>query len=300
MINDKRISSLLNSVLSVFLLISLFDTFTYSGFVFKHLSFVVAVAFSLVALIAYLFFLKLFNTKFLRNISFSLVVLFVMLYFVSSLLEELIYTNFIFSHSHLHPSILLLSTILVSCIFLLNGDRKKVYFYIWFLPFLILGQYIFADFDVIKKKPVFVAQNARLDYDKKMEILIEKLPYDYIMFIKANTPEKSSILLPPQSFPWEKTSNIAYLRYFLFPRMLINGNEKDPKIELENVDFVLIDYGETYESQYGHTNGWPKFDIESEYIIYWDPKTNETWQDKTGIYKYDPNVITEKWGLIKI
>lgn len=167
--------------------------------------------------------------------------------------------------------------------------------------FAVMTQYLIKDIRTVRdSRPLFILRNINLDNDSKMGMKIGKLPYDYTMFIKDNTSPNSTILIPPQGYPWDKTGNVGYLRYLLFPRSLINGNEKDSSVDINNVDYVLIDYGETNVSEYGYTNVWPKFNINGEYIIYWDPTTQRTWQDNSGVYKYSMNDKNERWGIIKI
>jgi len=179
--------------------------------------------------------------------------------------------------------------------------NKIARFIFYGLLILIIGQYAIKDLDIVKDgRPFFITRNINLSYDKKMEMKIGKVPYDYAMFIKNNTPANATILIPPQAYPWDKTSNVAYLRYFLYPRNLINGGEKEPNVDINSVDYVLIDYGETNISQYGYTNVWPKFDVKGEYIIYWDPISGKIWQGVAGNYRYDPKDLSEKWGIIKI
>jgi len=172
---------------------------------------------------------------------------------------------------------------------------------IYAILFLVLGQYIVKDFNGIKgSRPFFILRNINLSYDAKMEIMVGKTSYNYVIFLKENTPEDSTILIPPQGFPWPHTSNVGYFRYFLYPRKLVNGNEKDSKVDLKSVDFVLIDYGETKISQYGFTNVWPKFDVDGEYIIYWDPVSKKTWKADNSKYTYDKSDLVERWGIVKI
>lgn len=198
---------------------------------------------------------------------------------------------------------ILIITVTVVGIFSMSKKRiiKWLNVFLWLTLLGVFGQFVIRDLGVVRgDRPVFMLRNVNLDYNSKMEMKIGKVSYDYILFIKDNTSENTTILIPPQAYPWYETSNIAYMRYFLFPRNLINGDEKDPKVDIKSVDYVLIDYGETTVSQYGYTNVWPKFNVEGKYIIYWDPQTGAVRTDKTGIYKYVVGDNTEKWGLIKI
>lgn len=217
------------------------------------------------------------------------------------ILEKVKYPNYIFSHFHLHPFLFLISVILMTVIFLLNNNERKSHILLHVTLFFILVQYAIVDFNSVKKaQPLFILKNSGLSHDQKMEISIEKVPYDYAMFVKNFIPEDSTILIPPQGYPWPQTGNVAYLRYFTYPRKLINGNERDPKVDLKDVDFVLIDYGETTISEYGFTNVWPKFDVDGEYIIYWNPTDGITQKVENGKYIYEPDSNTKLWGIIKV
>ena len=295
------ILSILNSVLSITFLISLLEAFTYAGFFAKHFRPLFGVGTVMLLAVLFLVFKKFGESKLFRNAISVAAFLFVAAYVMSDILEKLTYPNFIFSHFHFQTYLLLLSAILMACLFLLNESEKRIRILIYTALIFVFGQYLITDFATIKgKRPVFILKNINLSYDKKMEMTIGKVVYDYAIFIKNKTPANATILIPPQAYPWDKTSNVAYLRYFLYPRNLINGDEKDPKVDIQGVDYVLIDYGETNISQYGYTNVWPKFNVVGVEITYWDPTSGKTWQDKTGDYRYDPKDSSEKWGIIKI
>lgn len=177
----------------------------------------------------------------------------------------------------------------------------KIHFLFYGIIILVLGQYAIRDFNVVKyNRPFFILKNINLSYDKKMEMAVGKIPYDFALFIKNNTSPDSTILIPPQGYPWDKTSNVAYFRYFLYPRTLINGNEKDSNTDIKSVDYVLIDYGETDILQYGFTNVWPKFNVNGEYIIYWNPLDGTVRKVDNGKYIYNPDNKIEEWGIINI
>jgi hypothetical protein len=143
-----------------------------------------------------------------------------------------------------------------------------------------------------------------LPYEAKMWLKMGFL-YDYANFIKKNTPSDAVILIPPQGFPWSMTGNALYFRYFLYPRQLINGKEKEPGVDFkkENIDYVLLAWGESSISEYGFTNGWPKFFVPARRIIY-QKNIQETGNLEAEIVKKDfyPDDPTnfKRWGLIEI
>lgn len=50
--------------------------------------------------------------------------------------------------------------------------------------------------------------------------------YDFISFIKENTPEDANIVFPPQSNQYPRIGNLGLNSYFLLPRSLYHGNEQ--------------------------------------------------------------------------
>lgn len=292
---------ILNSFLVVFFLYSLSESFTYYGFWFKHFGKLVYFLF-FICFVSLLFFFRRFNSYiFANNFILVIVYTFTIFYVFLISLEKLVYPNFVFSHFHLHPDMLILPLTALVVIFFINQVESTITGFLNFLIFFLLLQYILVDLSLLKNEnPVFVIKNLRLDYDEKMRLSVGKLPYDYAIFIKNNTPKESVILIPPQGFPWPQTGNGAYLRYFIYPRKLINGKEKEAGVDLSKVDFVLLDYGESNASEYGYTNYWPKFDIPSEYIIYWNPGSGEVIREDKTLYRYDLNEKDKLWGLIKV
>lgn len=212
------------------------------------------------------------------------------------------YSNYVFSHFHVHLELLLLCLLILSVsLFWLGSGGERVNFVLRVVILFILIDYIVAGFNSIENgRPIFILKNLGLTNVQKMEMAMGKTFYDYTIFLKENTQEDSIVLIPPQGFPWSQTGNSGYLRYFLYPRTLVNGGENEPGTDLNSVDYVLIDYGETTISEYGYTNIWPKFDISGEYIIYWDPQTGKTWRDDGGIYTYKKGDSAVRWGILKI
>ncbi len=298
---NKILFNLINALLLTLLASSLVEAFTYSGFLIKHFGLGIGLALLSIFALSFYLFRKIYKNSIIMKMLVMATYLMTILYLIFSTLEKINYSNYVFSHFHLHPYLFLLSTILMSLLFLINDKTTKVNIYIYVVLFIVSLQYLINGATEISRSHIgFMFKNINANYNEKMEVLVEKIPYDFAMFIKNNTPENSTILIPPQSYPWDKTSNVGYLRYFLYPRNLINGGEKNSAVDLSTIDFVLIDYGETNISENGFTNVWPKFDVKGNSILYWNPETGETIEDKTGIYKYNENDRSEKWGIIRI
>ena len=299
--NNKNIFSLVNAILVTSFVCSIVEAFTYTGFIAKHFDLRIGFGILFIFVITFFIFRKFYKSIFFKKLLIISAYLLTAAYLLFDTLEKVNYGNFVFSHFHLNVYLLLSCAIIMSVIFLINSDKNKTSKYIYSVLGVILIQYLVTDIVGVTKSNIgFMIKNPKATYDQKMEVAIEKKPYDFAMFIKSNTPENVTILIPPQGYPWPQTSNTAYFRYFLYPRNLVNGGERESKVDLKTIDYVLIDYGETTISEHGFTNIWPKFDVKGEYIVYWDSETGETTTDNMGIYKYNESDKSEKWGLIKL
>lgn len=296
----KLITTIASSLLSVLLAICLVETVTYAGFYLKYFNVSVGVGTGFLFLFSIFIFSSLYGKKIIQNGLFIASLTLSIIYVILDILEMVNYLNYVFSHFHIHLYLLLLSVLLLLLLTVINNTKKRLDTLIHFLVVLTVAKYLVNGINKTRISNVFfIFKNKNLTYGEKMKISVGDLTYDYAVFIKENTESDSTILIPPQGYPWPQTGNKAYLRYFIYPRTLVNGNEKDSKADLSDIDYVLIAYGETTISEYGFTNVWPKFNVIGEYIIYWDPETGEINKDETGIYEYNESDKSKKWGLIK-
>ena len=128
---------------------------------------------------------------------------------------------------------------------------------------------------------------------------------DYYDFIKENTSENARLLIPPRGYPWPMTGNAFYLRYFLYPRYLYEGKEREPGINLKekNIDFILLAWGESATTEKGYTHGFPKFKVPAKRIIYKKDLVHVANLEKAEVKKdFDPADPQNfgKWGLIEV
>jgi len=147
----------------------------------------------------------------------------------------------------------------------------------------------------------FIIRNPMASYDQKMEQTVGKQFYDYVKFIKKSTPDDAKILIPPfPAYPWPQTGNGAYMRYFLYPRTLLNGGEYSAGYDLahEGIGYVLVDWGESGATSASYTHGWPKFDVKAIDIIYWSANGNVTTKEEN--YVYNDVKGQELWGIIQV
>lgn len=190
----------------------------------------------------------------------------------------------------------------------LHGDRRKLYAFLSFflVLFLLYNQLLRIKPRIKKGLDIFKLNSMIIfsPYELKMRHKLGWKIIDYYEFIKRNTPENAKILIPPQGFPWPMSGNAAYSRYFLYPRHLISGKEKEPGTDLkkENIKYVLIIWGESGELQYDFTHAWPKFSLPAKRIIYKKP-TSEVFNYDKVVFERDfgPAEIQEEWwGLIEV
>lgn len=159
---------------------------------------------------------------------------------------------------------------------------------IWIFSKYVLNTYLIT-LKVNKNFPSFYGYT----YDMKMREYWGSI-YDYFLFVKNNTPEDSTILIPPQQAPWQTEGNAGLVRYFLYPRKVINGELSN--LDISNVDYILIAWG-SWGSNDPSIMGWPKVNIEADRIVIWEPKSNQQTSSDQKIFK--PDNSSETWGIIK-
>jgi hypothetical protein len=222
-------------------------------------------------------------------------------YLTMRLLEAFHFNNYVFSTYHVQPVgffyIVVFSFALAATYKLIGSPNLNKTMLLLLIPVFFIDN-LTKVLDSAISSNLYVMAHINYSYADKMSASWG-IYYDYTQFIKANTPEGSSILVPPQGYPWFLTGNIGVDRYFLYPRKLVNGDERQPGTNLNNVDYILIDYGETNISQHGFTNIWPKFDVDGEYLIYWNPLDGSTERVDNGKYIYKAE-NKEQWGIIRV
>jgi len=96
--------------------------------------------------------------------------------------------------------------------------------------------------------------------------------YDFICFIKENTPEDASILLPPQNSRYPKIGNLSFNGYFLVPRSLHHGNQETLQ-NLKPPVYVVV------------CKEFPPFKVEGLKIMK---------DSKNGLIYYQPKLLGEQ------
>jgi len=115
-------------------------------------------------------------------------------------------------------------------------------------------------------------------------------------FIINNTPEDSSILLPPQSVIYKMEGNIYYFRWFLYPRRLFHI-ENGYISETIKIKYVVISAGECNNSDCV----WPDYTINKDdinKIIVIDRKNQKTQVIENK--DYQPKDFQNMWGIVEL
>jgi len=210
---------------------------------------------------------------------------------LSFLLFVLKFINFIRGANRL-----ILSKVIQNHFTMSNNYRVKSVLFIVIYPFTL---YIFINlFSVFHKdinNLVFISTHINYSYDQKMEEYWG-FYYDFIKFVKDNTPENSVIVIPPQETPWLTEGNEWVDRYFLYPRKLVQGTYDS--LPDGDFDYVMVAWG-TWNTPDKERYGWPKVNVKAEKIIYINSKDNAMY-DYFGNYDPKDQRNQESYGLIEI
>ena len=309
----KKQLYIIGLLLCVFsILCAVLESVKYPGFIVKHFSIAPIWIYAITGLFikSYpppnpdkFFFSKLFRVLSIISITFSGFLL---------ILEMIYYPNYVFSTFHINLEGLQLLTILFFIYFvltnLLHSDLFSIVRTTLFISSItLLINYGFANIisttALIKKEYALMKIGGENDYEKQVSGWGDIFIYSQIL--KKQTPSNSVIALPPAQNHWLYSGNIVLMRYFLYPRELVNIKESDSESNLyiipdQQFDYIAIIWGESNhrdKSQYG----WPKVIINSEYIEYYDLTMGKIIKVDTDTYDpYSELNSLYKWGIVKI
>lgn len=244
-------------------------------------------------------------TKFVFKLTYFVFPVSLLLYLFLKALNTLNYDNFVFSRYHIQPEnflylvvfsfILNLISVSINSKIIIRKPQKLLMIIVFLITFAFLGGVVNTVDEAVANN-IYILTHLNSSYDSKMQQRWG-IYYEYIKFVKENTPDDASILVPPQMSPWGSTGNISLDRYFLYPRVLKNGGIYGQP-ELNKFDYIMIAWGEEdgiEKTMYG----WPKVAIPAENILYFDGNS-KTVTEKLG--NFDPKDLSKYggWGLIKI
>lgn len=286
------------------------DTIKYPGFVGKH--FLIDAKVYLSVCIVLMLISKTRNrfSKLVSTINSFIFAVSGFGYIYFSVIEANHYVNYVLSKFHFSLGGLVYVVLLSGAIFLAERlKRKKIineekikfgnitaYFLIVYTLVAGMGVTVKNSID----GDIYAATHITDSYDEKMYFHWHDF-YDYMVFVRNNTPENASIVIPPQHEPyWSRSGNLFLVRSFLYPRNIIQyGMEEIPDIKtlLPNT-YLMIVWAE-WGCDAGVCKGWPEQVIRVKEAIYKD-------SDSVGIkrirqnFTFDPGDTNNSVGLLKI
>lgn len=236
-------------------------------------------------------------------------------YFVFYTIESRHYPNYVFSNYHLHLSMLAamcLYSIGISLVPLMefipssiqNRLRSSLKADPWttigYLAMFCLSGVLMVQ-SLLSVLPGTIISYSiilrHLDWSENQKIAYQVPISNFLQFVVEHTPESAIIAVPPQDNPWLTIGNAGYVRYFLYPRKVVNGN-LDWSIPNE-ATHVVIARG-TWLTPDPNRYGWPKQKINARRVWFylWDTKTFVL----SELTSYDPaqkSAYQSEWGLIE-
>ena len=233
-----------------------------------------------------------------------------LVYLTFSLLEGAHYTNYVLATYKIHLDSMILLVLFSLFVFLVEkfkGEMPKVkgkmgIVYLMFATlitfFIVKSANYVCNLGVMQNS--YILFHLKSSYDDKMTYQWGKF-YQFMVYVRDNTPEDSTIVIPPEQDPWLMGSgNDNFVRAFLYPRKIVQEllEIKDVKIYGENT-YILITWGKEACKPDPGCHGWPKQEIKASRIIYKDPDSTNVVEVRENTI-YDPTDDKYVYGLIKI
>ena len=328
-------------LLTLTFFISLLESFTYSGYSLHHLflPFQLLLVLSVFSGILTRFtpLLGKYETeiqspyKVLFTINKLIILPLLASYLLIMSLELQNYPNYVFSTLHLQPNLYFWTSFISVFLFLINIQlsNKDLLVRRIFMPenndlnletlkksvlldillriavfvftLSILANNVFTLLPWMLEKSNYMIRHPFATYDEKMRYGWGDF-YDYMLFIKLNTPENAVIMYPPMINPWMDVGGGGLIRYFLYPREIVQ-NITDINANIDSqADYTMLAWGfGTCDDGTDSCKGWPRKDIKAERIIYKKSKSTEVEKTIYNVtYHYKDEINKGAWGLIKI
>lgn len=319
-------------------LVAILESFTYSGYSLRHLYLPLQL---LIVLCMVLGILSRLNDvqyggvqkirsayKMMFTFNNLMIIPIISSYLLVISLDAQNYNNYVFSTIHLQPQLylrpVLLSVylffinirisnneLLIRKMFLFDKSKKTMLKNIKDI-FLKIVIFVFATNLLVKNIPIitvhmvkglsYLIPNLNATYEDKMVYTWGDF-YKYLMFVKENTPESSVIAFPPMMNPWNDVGNGGLIRYFLYPRKIVQDmTNKDTVSGLSNADYVMLAWGfGDCQTDDADCHGWPRIEIPADYVLYMKNKNSNSISKVDNII-YNPmdSINSGAWGIIKV
>lgn len=213
-------------------------------------------------------------------------------YFNISSKPKLYTYEFIKSHKKqsLHASIRFLLNVLLSNSYLI--------FLVWLIFSLAINLVNVSE--IVIQNSAYMIHHPLATYEEKMVRTWGDF-YTFMSFVKDHTQESSTIIIPPAQNHWLTSGNSVLVRYFLFPRKVVNLKEtssNDTLYQMPNVDadYVLLDKGNWTDKTVSY--GWPKVELPVSAVVYFNPSDKSVNAVKMDLYKPQDHENRDVWGLL--
>lgn len=286
------------------------DSIKYPGFIGNHF-FIDAKIYSAIVLALLLFVnakSKILN--FVLKIDLILLVFTSIVYVIFSYLEGSHYQNFVLSVYHFNLDGLVFVVLFSLSIFLISKFKPKAlkpikiknggYYILTFLVAYTLVSNVGTSLQKSLDGDIYVFTHLENSYDQKMFFQWGNF-YNYMVFVKNNTPENAGIVIPPEITPWfTRTGSAQLVKYFLYPRKLIQYETAEiPDLKsLPGGTYIMIAWGDWECERYG-CGVWPEQPIKAKEVIFKDPDSTNVKEVRQN-FTYDPKDTTTPFGLLKI
>lgn len=234
----------------------------------------------------------------------------VALYLTFSLIEGAHFTNYVLATYHFHLDGMVLLVIFSLFIFLADIFKNKMpkvkgKLGIVYLIFVSLFVFYMVK-NVAYAVGTGMGRNSYIlfhlgsSYDDRM-FYQWKIFYQFMIFVKNNTLEDATIIIPPQQDPWLMGSgNDHFVRAFLFPRKIIEKPLMIQDIEVFGPKtYILITWGKEACRPDPECHGWPKQNINAAKIIYKDPNSSNVIETRENTI-YSPEDKKYVYGVIEL
>lgn len=225
------------------------------------------------------------------------IILLTLTYFVFIFLEVTHYPNYIFTRFHVNP---LAFQLFLSITWIHYLIQKKLSL----SKILIIASLIYIGVDgaartlaLLRNELTLIIREPFLTYDQKMSREYWGF-YSAMKEVVRLTPADATLLIPPQGNPWEVEGNGAMVRYFIYPRKLMNlAPDFTTLPKVAGPTYVLIARGSWPSVTNPAGYGWPKIKLDAKQIWHIDLSTGINYSYNRP---YDPNSDQWNWGLIEV
>jgi hypothetical protein len=285
------------------------EVIKYPGFIGNHFFIDVKVYITIVIILILFTDIKSKLLNLTLKVNRIFLVIITLVYLTLSLIEGSHYTNYVLGIYKIHLDSMVLLVLFSLFVFLaekfkselpkIKGKIGIVYLiFITLITFFVVKNTNYVC-NLAIKQDSYILFHLRSSYDDRM-FYQWGIFYQFMVFVKNNTPSDATIVVPPEQDPWLMgTGNYRFVRAFLYPRKIVPGTLIIPDVKIFGPEtYLLISWGQQ-ECKPEGCHGWPRQDINAKKIIYKDPNTSNVIETRENtIYKQEDKKYV--YGILKI